>query len=74
MFLLMRATDSMGYAFTFHVVGLIGGVPIGTYTHYPTISRSMLARVSSRQHTHSNPDSVASSTIRSQAKLLYVIS
>ena len=35
----------MGYAFTFHVVRLLAGVPVGAYTHYPTISTDMLARV-----------------------------
>ncbi|KAF8636015.1 hypothetical protein AX15_000175 [Amanita polypyramis BW_CC] len=63
--------DTMGYAFTFHVVSLLGRIPIGAYVHYPTISTDMLARVKSRRHWHTNADSISSSVILSQAKLLY---
>ncbi|KAG1761770.1 hypothetical protein EDD22DRAFT_1031025 [Suillus occidentalis] len=43
--------DSMGYAFTFHVVAWItkGSKPMGAYVHYPTISTDMLARVKARK-------------------------
>ncbi|TCD65775.1 asparagine-linked glycosylation protein [Steccherinum ochraceum] len=63
--------DTMGYAFTFHVVKLIARISVGSYTHYPTISRNMLERVSSRKQWHTNSDSVSSSSILSQGKLLY---
>ena len=62
----------MGYAFTFHVAQLVGGIPVGSYTHYPTVSKNMLARVSSRQKWHTNDDSISSSIVLSQGKLLYV--
>ncbi|ETW82230.1 glycosyltransferase family 4 protein [Heterobasidion irregulare TC 32-1] len=63
--------DTMGYAFTFHVVAWLTGVPIGAYVHYPTISTDMLARVQSRKKWHTNSDSISSSPILSRGKLLY---
>ena len=35
----------MRYAFTFHIVAWVAGIPVGTL--YPTISTDMLARVAS---------------------------
>lgn len=64
----------MGYAFTFHVVAWLTGVPIGAYVHYPTISTDMLARVQSRKKWHTNSDSISSSPILSRGKLLYELS
>lgn len=66
--------DTMGYAFTFHVVRWLslGQVPIGAYVHYPTISTDMLARVKSRKQWHTNTDAIRSSATLSQAKLLWV--
>ncbi|THH09587.1 hypothetical protein EW146_g8649 [Bondarzewia mesenterica] len=63
--------DTMGYAFTFHVVAWLAGIPIGAYVHYPTISTDMLARVQSRRTWHTNSDNISSSTVLSRAKLLY---
>jgi len=63
--------DTMGYAFSFNVVLLLGGVNVGAYVHYPTISKSMLARVRSRQHGYTNSNAVSSSMVLSQGKLLY---
>ncbi|KAI0252784.1 mannosyltransferase [Lactifluus subvellereus] len=63
--------DTMGYAFTFHVVAWLAGVPIGAYVHYPTISTDMLARVQARRTTYANSGAISSSTILSRAKLLY---
>lgn len=37
----------MGYAFTYPLVSILLGIPVASYTHYPTISTDMLARVSS---------------------------
>ena len=62
--------DTMGYAFTFHVVMLLGRIPVGAYVHYPTISTDMLARVKSRTKWHTNTDEISSSTTLSHAKLL----
>ena len=69
----MRVLDTMGYAFTFHVIRWMsrGRVPIGAYVHYPTISTDMLARVKERRSWHTNDESISSSTTRSTAKLLY---
>ncbi|KAE9411360.1 mannosyltransferase [Gymnopus androsaceus JB14] len=63
--------DTMGYAFTFHVVSLLAGIPIGAYVHYPTISTNMLNRVKSRKRGYTNSDAISSSTFLSQGKLLY---
>ncbi|ORY83910.1 hypothetical protein BCR37DRAFT_402462 [Protomyces lactucae-debilis] len=34
--------DTMGYAFTYPLVSHLLGIPVATYTHYPTISSDML--------------------------------
>ena len=60
----------MGYAFTFHVVRLLAGVPVGAYTHYPTISTDMLARVKERRQWHTNTGAISSSVVLSKGKLL----
>ena len=65
-----RFIDTMGYAFTFHVVTLLGRIPVGAYVHYPTISTDMLARVKSRTKWHTNTDEISSSSTLSHAKLL----
>lgn len=69
--MLMAFSDTMGYAFTFHVVWLLSGVPIGAYIHYPTISTDMLARVKSRKSGVTNDTTIATSMTRSAGKLLY---
>ena len=63
----------MGYAFTFHVVVLLGRIPVGAYVHYPTISTDMLERVRTRKAWHTNSDTISSSSLLSQAKLLCVL-
>lgn len=62
--------DTMGYAFTFHVVSILAGVNIGAYVHYPTISTEMVHRVEARVALHNNSASVSSSTFLTQGKLL----
>jgi alpha-1,2-mannosyltransferase len=64
-------TDTMGYSFTFHIVKWVGGIPVGAYVHYPTISTDMLARVKSRKNSHTNSDAISSSSVLSSAKLMY---
>ncbi|KAI0267331.1 mannosyltransferase [Gloeopeniophorella convolvens] len=63
--------DTMGYAFTFHVVAWLTGISIGAYVHYPTISTDMLARVESRRTTYANSSAITSSPLLSRGKLLY---
>ncbi|KAG8818895.1 asparagine-linked glycosylation protein [Serendipita sp. 399] len=46
-------------------------LPIAAYIHYPTISASMLNRVSSRETTYANDSSVTRSGWKSTAKLAY---
>lgn len=46
-------------------------LPIASYTHYPAITRTMLARVASRTPGHTNSVAVARSYWRSALKLLY---
>lgn len=64
------SADTMGYAFTFHVVRWLGNVPVGAYVHYSTINTNMLARVKSRQSGHTNSDMISSSSVFSAAKLM----
>ncbi|GJN92854.1 hypothetical protein Rhopal_005894-T1 [Rhodotorula paludigena] len=63
--------DTMGYAFAYPLVKWMYDIPVGSYTHYPTISTDMLARVRFRQAGHTNRSSVASSALLSRAKLAY---
>ncbi|KAH7339450.1 glycosyltransferase family 4 protein [Rhizoctonia solani] len=65
--------DTMGYAFTFHVVRWFSGgkTPISAYVHYPTISTDMLARVKSRTSQYNNTNEVAKSELRTNAKVMY---
>ncbi|KAG8741163.1 asparagine-linked glycosylation protein [Ceratobasidium sp. 428] len=65
--------DTMGYAFTFHIVRWLswGRTPVSAYVHYPTISTDMLARVKSRASQYNNASEVAKSTLRTYAKLMY---
>ena len=65
--------DTMGYAFTFPVVSLLGNVPVGAYVHYPTISTTMLSRVKSRTAGVTNSAAISSSTVLSSGKLLYAL-
>ena len=46
-------------------------MPILAYIHYPTISSSMLSRVSNREITYANDAQITSSAWRSTAKLIY---
>lgn len=63
--------DSMGYAFTYPIVRLLGPARIACYTHYPTISSDMLARVRERRPDYNNVGAIAQSAVASRAKLLY---
>ncbi|RPD56623.1 mannosyltransferase [Lentinus tigrinus ALCF2SS1-7] len=63
--------DTMGYAFTFPVVSLLGNIPVGAYVHYPTISATMLSRVESRTAGVTNSAAISSSSVLSTGKLLY---
>lgn len=63
--------DTMGYAFTFHVVSTLCQVPIGAYIHYPTISVNMIARVRTRKRGHTNTDAISTSAMLTWGKLLY---
>ena len=69
---ILVAPDTMGYAFTFPVVSLLGNIPVGAYPHYPTISTTMLSRVKSRSAGHTNSQTISSSVVLSGGKLLYV--
>ena len=81
--------ETMGYAFTYPALrsltpsnpnlprnapGWRNPIPIIAYIHYPTISSSMLKRVSAREAGVTNSGMVARSSILSLGKLMYVIS
>mmetsp|Transcript_26015 Transcript_26015/g.57211 ORF Transcript_26015/g.57211 Transcript_26015/m.57211 type:complete len:507 (+) Transcript_26015:101-1621(+) len=63
--------DTMGYAFTYPIFSIFGACTVGCYTHYPTISTDMLARVRSRDVGVNNNELVARSSVRSTLKLIY---
>jgi alpha-1,2-mannosyltransferase len=64
--------DTMGYAFVYPLVRSFSSkTRIGAYVHYPTISTDMIQRVETRAASHTNSASVAASSWRSRAKLLY---
>ena len=66
----VSVADTMGYAFTFHVVAWLAGIPVGAYVHYPTISTDMLARVEARRTTYANSNTISSSAALSRVKLM----
>ncbi|GAA6037394.1 hypothetical protein JCM8097_008548 [Rhodosporidiobolus ruineniae] len=63
--------DTMGYALAYPVVRYLCCIPVGSYTHYPTISTDMLRRVRLRQAGHTNPSRIAKSWLLSTLKLGY---
>ncbi|GAA5874450.1 hypothetical protein JCM1840_000784 [Sporobolomyces johnsonii] len=63
--------DTMGYAFVYPLIKQLCRIPVGSYTHYPTISTDMLRRVELRQAGHTNPSHVARSWVLSTLKLWY---
>ncbi|KAH8963959.1 hypothetical protein BDL97_04G038200 [Sphagnum fallax] len=63
--------DTSGYAFTYVVASWIAGSFVACYTHYPTISSDMLARVRSRTPLYNNHLSVTRSYWLTTAKVLY---
>ena len=62
--------DTSGWAFMYPLLRL-AGVRVVCYTHYPTISTDMLKRVHTRQAAFNNDNSIAGSTLKSAAKLVY---
>ena len=69
----MLMIDTMGYAFTFPFVRLIGGpsVTIGAYIHYPTVSTDMVKRVKART-AGIEDGGAAKSGFRTKVKLMFV--
>ena len=63
--------DTTGYAFSYPIARWISGCKVVSYTHYPTISTDMFNVVKSRKAQFNNDARVASSAVRTQAKLLY---
>ena len=63
--------DTTGYAFSYPIARWISGCKDVSYTHYPTISTDMFNVVKSRKAQFNNDARVASSAVRTQAKLLY---
>lgn len=61
----------MGYAFTLPIFKMLGKSRVGCYVHYPTITKEMLKRVSTRSHTYNNRNIIARSPFLTAAKLFY---
>ena len=77
--------DTMGYAFTFAFIRIIGvstrltyiwsgagSIPIGAYVHYPTISTNMLEGVHDRETSSTNDEAVSRNNWRRDAKFMWV--
>ncbi|OAY80011.1 GDP-Man:Man(3)GlcNAc(2)-PP-Dol alpha-1,2-mannosyltransferase [Ananas comosus] len=62
--------DTSGYAFTYPLARLFGCKVI-CYTHYPTISSDMVARVRQRSSMYNNNALIAKSVWLSRCKILY---
>ena len=62
--------DTGGYAFGYPVAKVAGCFPIA-YVHYPFVSTDMLQRVRDRVVEYNNAAEVASSPLRTRAKLFY---
>eukprot|EP00298_Acanthocystis_sp_HF-20_P002103 c12561_g1_i2.p1 GENE.c12561_g1_i2~~c12561_g1_i2.p1 ORF type:complete len:482 (+),score=157.99 c12561_g1_i2:26-1471(+) len=63
--------DTTGHAVTFPVFKLLGGSNVACYVHYPTISTDMLGVVRDGSSAHNNNKSIASSPLKTKAKLIY---
>lgn len=63
--------DSMGFAFTYPLVRLVGGCSVGCYVHYPTVSSDMLSAVRSRREAHNNAGLVGRSLWLTNLKVVY---
>jgi len=63
--------DTTGFAFSYPIARWISGCKVVSYTHYPTISTDMFRVVKSRKAQFNNDARVASSAIRTHAKLFY---
>lgn len=62
--------DTSGYAFTYPLARAIG-CKVVCYTHYPTVSSDMLARVLGRTSTYNNNVLIAKSLLLSFLKAMY---
>ena len=45
--------DTLGVGFAYPLVKLVFGVPVFSYTHYPTVSTDMVANIASNQFNNS---------------------
>ncbi|XP_031473711.1 GDP-Man:Man(3)GlcNAc(2)-PP-Dol alpha-1,2-mannosyltransferase isoform X1 [Nymphaea colorata] len=62
--------DTSGYAFTYPLAWLFG-CKVLCYTHYPTISSDMVARVRQRNSMYNNNNLIAGSVWLSKGKIIY---
>ncbi|XP_018572370.1 GDP-Man:Man(3)GlcNAc(2)-PP-Dol alpha-1,2-mannosyltransferase isoform X2 [Anoplophora glabripennis] len=63
--------DTTGFSFSLPVFKYLGGCKTGSYIHYPTITKDMLRRVSSRQAIYNNREVIARSQTLTLGKLIY---
>lgn len=63
--------ETTGYAFTYPLFSYCAGVPVASYTHYPTISSDMLHKVSSQHVAFNNRPMIGKSPILTKCKLIY---
>ncbi|XP_063537760.1 GDP-Man:Man(3)GlcNAc(2)-PP-Dol alpha-1,2-mannosyltransferase [Cydia strobilella] len=63
--------DTTGYAFTYPIFRYLAQCPVGTYTHYPIITKSMMRRVQQRIVSYNNRGIIARNPVFTWCKLLY---
>jgi alpha-1,2-mannosyltransferase len=63
--------DTMGYAFTYPIFRYLGGCSVACYTHYPTISTDMIAKVSSGEAAHNHRAWIAKNPVLTTCKQFY---
>ncbi|XP_041969048.1 GDP-Man:Man(3)GlcNAc(2)-PP-Dol alpha-1,2-mannosyltransferase isoform X2 [Aricia agestis] len=63
--------DTTGFAFTYPIFRYLAACPVGTYTHYPTITSAMMRRVKHRVAAHNNSSLIARNPLLTWCKILY---
>ncbi|CAB3237604.1 unnamed protein product [Arctia plantaginis] len=63
--------DTTGYAFTYPIFRYLAQCPVGSYTHYPTVTGAMMRRVKHRIVAYNNSGVIARNPIFTWLKLLY---
>ncbi|CAG9782603.1 unnamed protein product [Diatraea saccharalis] len=63
--------DTTGFAFTYPIFRYLAQCPVGTYTHYPTITSAMMRRVKHRMVSYNNSSLITRNPVFTWVKLIY---